>query len=229
MEQMKYLKYDCSIFFFFFLHSLITKHKLFTNICAAIYTAVSLSRAQAKKHEWKKKKSSFLLSLFCSTFRSIICLNPPSSHFVLHLCLTPCLFSVIHPSFLFPLSLYYAQRSAILLAGFSVWAVDWVSVAHGGYGQREIEKVRMSSNASDAWKTQGGVFKSEVFHSIPLHHKGPPWMRPATQKQQSRMHNASLIHYPEVPPGVQPIVCKTTCSNTQHPQSVQRQNEWHSR
>ncbi|KAG7318851.1 hypothetical protein KOW79_017325 [Hemibagrus wyckioides] len=37
--------------------------------------------------------------------------------------------------------------------------------------------------------------------------------------------NARLIHYPEVPPGVQPIVCKTTRSNTPHPQSSQRQTE----
>lgn len=135
----------------------------------------------------KKSPLSFLLSLFCSTFCSIICLNAPSSHFVFHLRLTPCLFSVIHPPLPLSLSLYHAQRSAILLAGSQPELLIGFA-AHAGWGERreekEIEIARMSSKASDAWKTEGGVFKSEVFHSIPLHQKGPPWMPPVQRRNR---------------------------------------------
>lgn len=63
-------------------------------------------------------------------------------------------------------------------------AVDWVCGARRMRWEmrrerdRDSEEVRKSLKASDAWKTHGGVFKSEVFHSIPLHQKGPPWMLP---------------------------------------------------
>lgn len=70
--------------------------------------------------------------------------------------------------------------------------------------------------------------RARCFHSIPLHHKGPPWIPPIQRCDGvRRTHNASLIRYPGVPQDVQP---SSLWNGTQwHSRSLQRQNKWQSR
>lgn len=149
-----------------------------------------------KKKEWKKNLiCPFIRSLLISFYFPQHHLPKPS---VRSLCV-PSL-SDPHASFChssFPSSLAFSlscSEVSHFASRLADGAVDWVCGARRmrwetrGERDRDSEEVRKSSKASDAWKTQGGVFKSKVFHSIPLHQKGPPRMPPVPHNEATESH-----------------------------------------